>query len=192
MVSNSITAKQLPFPIATIMIPGMDGIIGVTSCPGMKDETACLDLYEEKLMNDLQTIRNWGAVAVVTLLDDLEIRILGASDLPNTADWLNLLWFHLPIGNRGLPGPNFEELWEVAGPRLCQLLREGKRIVVHCKEGIGRSALIAARLLIELGIPAEKAIKVVRKVKPESLQLYSQEKYCYSLSSDSRAAKEDS
>jgi len=158
----------------------------------MKDETDYLDLYEERLINDLQTIRNWGAVAVVTLLDDLELRILGARDLPNTADWLDLLWFHLPIGNRGLPGPNFDELWQTVGPRLCQLLREGKRIVVHCKEGIGRSALIAARLLIELGIPAETAITLVRKARPESLRLYSQEKYCYSLSSDRQAAKEDS
>lgn len=182
MVSISLTAKHLPLPIATVAIPGFDGLIGITSCPGLRDETGYLDLYEESVLRDLTTIRNWGAVAVVTLLDGLEMRIHGVSDLPNTAEWLNLLWFHLPVDNKGIPGKNFELLWSTAGPQLRQLLREGKKIIIHCKEGIGRSALIAVRLLIELGTPSEQAIRIVQKVRPESLQLYSQEKYCHSLS----------
>jgi ADP-ribosyl-[dinitrogen reductase] hydrolase len=182
MGSNSVTTKHIPFPIATITIPGMDGLIGITSCPGLRDLNCSLDLYEESLLQDMTTIRNWGAGAVVTLLDSLEMRINGVSDLPNTAEWLNLHWFHLPVDNKGIPGRNFELLWDSVGPQLCQLLREGKRIVVHCKEGIGRSGVIAARLLIELGTPSEQAIKMVQKAKPESLRLYSQEKYCHSLS----------
>jgi protein-tyrosine phosphatase len=178
----TVTAPQRPLPIATVSIPGMDGLVGITSCPGFRDETSCLDLYEESLLRDLTAIRNWGAVAVVTLLDSLELRILGAVDLPNTAEWLNLLWFHLPMDNKGIPGSNFETLWDSVGPQLCQMLREGKRIVVHCKEGIGRSGIIAARLLIELGTPHDQAIKAVQKAKPESLRLYSQERYCHSLS----------
>lgn len=182
MVRNLLTAKHPSLPIATVTIPGMDGIIGITACPGMKDRPGHLDLYEENLLQDLTTIRNWGAVAVVTLLDELELRILGVSDLSNTADWLNLLWFHLPVDSKGIPGQNFELLWSSAGPQLRQLLSEGKKIIVHCKEGIGRSAIIAVRLLIELGTPVEQAIRMVQKVRPESLQLYSQEKYCHSLS----------
>jgi protein-tyrosine phosphatase len=182
MDSHNLSAAYRPLPITAITVPGLDGIIGITACPGMKDGPGCLDLYEESLLHDLTTIRNWGAVAVVTLLDDLELRILGVSDLSNTAEWLNLRWFHLPVDNKGVPGQNFEALWGSAGQQLCQLLRDGKRIIIHCKEGIGRSALIAARLLIELGITAEEAIRMVRKAKPESLQLYSQEKYCHSLS----------
>jgi len=181
MVSNSLTVNQVPFPITAIKIPGTEGVIGITACPGLMNELSCLDLYEEKLLQDLTTIRNWGAVAVVTLLDSLEIRIHGVSDLPNTAEWLNLLWFHLPVDNKGIPGQNFELLWSSAGQQLRQLLREGKQIIIHCKEGIGRSAIIAVRLLIELGTPAEQAIKLVQKAKPESLRLYSQEKYCHSL-----------
>lgn len=182
-MNSHILAKQhRRLPISAIAIPGMDSIIGITACPGMKDESDCLDLYEERLLHDLTTIHKWGAVAVVTLLDGLEMRIHGVSDLPNTAEWLNLLWFHLPVDNKGIPGENFELLWSTAGPQLRQLLREGKKIIIHCKEGIGRSAIIAVRLLIELGTPAEHAIRMVQKVRPESIQLYSQEKYCQSLS----------
>lgn len=182
MVRNPLAEKHPSLPIATVTIPGMDGIIGITACPGMKNGSGCLDFYEDRLLHDLTTIRKWGAVAVVTLLDGLELRILGVSDLSNTAEWLNLLWFHLPVDNKGIPRENFELLWSSAGPQLRQLLREGKKIIIHCKEGIGRSAIIAVRLLIELGTPAEQAIRMVQKVRPESLQLYSQEKYCHSLS----------
>ncbi|TFH50480.1 MAG: hypothetical protein E4G89_03305 [Methanothrix sp.] len=177
-----MTVPPRPIQIAAVPIPHMDGIIGISACPGYRDESGCLDLYEELLLNDLTSISNWGAAALVTLLDNLELRNLGVRDLPNTVDWLNLLWFHLPIDNGGIPGKDFELLWSPIGSQLCQLLREGKRIVIHCKEGIGRSGLIAARLLIQLGVPPEQAIKLVQKARPESLQLYSQEKYCYSLS----------
>lgn len=181
MNSHTLSKQYRPLPITSIAIPDMDGVIGITACPGMKDESGCLDLYEESLLQDLTTIRKWGAVAVVTLLDGLELRILGVSDLSNTAEWLNLLWFHLPVDSKGIPGQNFELLWSSVGPQLRQLLREGKKIIIHCKEGISRSTIIAVRLLIELGTPVEQAIKMVQKVRPESLQLYSQEKYCHSF-----------
>jgi protein-tyrosine phosphatase len=48
-------------------------------------------------------------------------------------------------------------------------------------QGVGRSALVAVRLLIEAGFDTDSAIKAVRKARPGSLMLYSQEKYCQSL-----------
>lgn len=179
-----MTFNPLPLTIATVSFPGIDGLIGLSSCPGNRAESNYLDLYEELLMNDLLMIRKWGAVAIVTLLDSLEMGILGVNDLPNVADWLNLRWFNLPLQNRDLPDKQCEELWLTIGPQLCELLREGKRIVIHCKEGVGRSGLIAARLLIELGATPKQAISAVQKARPECLQLYSQEKYCYALAAE--------
>jgi len=184
MKSFQLPAIQRPIAITPVSIPGMAGIIGISACPGMKDEACSLDLYEESLLNDLLTIRNWGAVAVVTVLDTLEIRTLRVIELPNAAVWLDLRWFHLPIDSSGVPGQDFEELWRTVGPQLCKLLREGKRIVLHCKEGIDRSGLVAARLLIELGMTPEKAIAAVQAAKPECLQHYAHKNYCYALSGD--------
>ena len=188
MDTVSVFEKYRPLPIAAVSVPNMDGIIGISACPGYRDESGCLELYEERLLNDLTSIRNWGAVAVVTLLDNLEIRNLGVSDLPNTLDWLSLIWFHLPMHNkRAVPGVEFELLWDSERDILCQLLREGKRIVIHCKEGIGRSGLIAARLLIELGSPPELAINAVQQARSECLRHYSQEKYCIALAKSLQA-----
>jgi ADP-ribosyl-[dinitrogen reductase] hydrolase len=140
------------------------------------------------MIDDLLTIRNWGAVALVTLLDESEFNSLGVKDLPMKAVSLNLLWLHLPIRNLGIPDEKFDEQWAWVGPRLTQLLRDGQRIVIHCKEGIGRAGLVAVRLMIELGMLPEQAIKSVQRARPGSLQLYTHEKYCYSLADDRQTA----
>ncbi len=192
MISPSTaTIKNLPLLIDTVTIPGVKGQIGITSCPGMKDDYNCFDSYVDSLFEDLLAIRNWGASTLVTLLDGSELTTLGVKDLPKKANSLNLLWLHLPIRNLSTPDEKFDEYWVWAGPRLCQWLREGQRIVLHCKEGIGRAGIIAARLMIELGTPPAQAITTVQKARPGALQLYSHEKYCYSLAFDRQIAAPD-
>ncbi len=176
----AIGVKPLPLKIDTVSVPSLSGQIGISSCPGMK-EFSTLDLYEDRVDNDLQNICSWGATVIVTLLEAREISILGIADLPEKALAKNILWLHLPMNNIGLPDREFEEMWKWAGSRLLNFLQEGQSILIHCKEGIGRSGIIAARLLIESGIEPDSAIKSVRKARPGSLMLYSQEKYCCSL-----------
>jgi protein-tyrosine phosphatase len=188
MDSISSKIKNLPLLIDTITIPGVKGRIGITSCPGMKDESCCFDHYGDIITDDLLTIRNWGASTLVTLLDESELHVLGVRNLPRKAAALNLLWLHLPLKNLSVPDDKFDIQWAWAGPRLCKWLREGQNIVIHCKEGIGRAGLVAARLMIELGTSPEDAIKTVQKARPGSLQLYSHEKYCHSLSFGMQAA----
>ena len=183
MSSATSRINRLPaaLSIHPVAIPGIKGLIGITACPGLKDETTRFSLYGERLINDLVAIHNWGAAALVTLLDDFELSTLGVKDLPNKAKQLNIQWRHLPIGTRNLPDDEFEEKWSQVGPQLRQLLQDGKRIVIHCKEGIGRSALIAARMLIEFGVSPENAINLIKKARPGSLELQAHEEYCYSL-----------
>lgn len=176
----TIGVKSLPLMIDTVKIPSLPGLIGISSCPGMSTFST-LDLYDDRIDADLQNIKNWGASVIVTLLEIRELAMLGIADLPGKALALNLLWLHLPIRNMGLPDSLFEESWKWAGPRLLELLREGQRVLIHCKEGIGRSGIVAARLLIESGVDPASAVKIVRKARPGSLMLDSHEEYCNSL-----------
>ena len=47
--------------------------------------------------------------------------------------------------------------------------------MVHCRGGRGRSGLVAARLLVELGIGNEAAIKAVRAAQPLAIETPPQE-----------------
>jgi len=191
MDGSSAIIKNLPLLIDSVAIPGVKGQIGITSCPGMKDEYSCFDHYGDSMTDDLLNIRNWGATTLITLLDESELHSLGVTALPRKAIAHHLLWLHLPLRNLGIPDEKFDIQWAWAGPRLCQWLREGQRIAIHCKEGIGRAGLVAARLMIELGTPPEEAINTVQKARPGSLQLYAHEKYCHSLVSPRRAVCPD-
>jgi protein-tyrosine phosphatase len=45
--------------------------------------------------------------------------------------------------------------------KIVGALEEGKSVAVHCRQGVGRSGLIAAGVLMSSGMETEKAIDVV-------------------------------
>lgn len=50
-------------------------------------------------------------------------------------------------------------------------------MLVHCRGGLGRAGTIGARLLIELGMEPETAIRRVRAMRPGAIETREQEKY---------------
>lgn len=182
VMSNTTTykIKNLPIMIDNIRIPGINGMIGISSCPGLRDDYV-FDLYGESLIDDIQAIKGWGASVVITLMEEAELQRLGVRDLGKNVVALNMIWLHLPLHNLGLPENQFNDKWLMVTPCLCNLLREGQRVLIHCREGIGRAALAAARLLLDLGFSPEESISMVRRARPGSLLLHSQEKHIYSV-----------
>jgi len=62
-----------------------------------------------------------------------------------------MAWYHLAIRDRGVPAAEFESRWTDVGGTLRGLLSERRDVLIHCLGGLGRSGMIAARLLVELG-----------------------------------------
>ena len=67
----------------------------------------------------------------------------------------------LAVADRGVPSPssNTQELFQELEKRL----HLGKNVAVHCRQGIGRSSLIAATLLILAGVDSKKAWENIQK-----------------------------
>jgi len=168
-------AKAPQIRIDTFRIPGIEGMIGVTSCPGWR-ETGPVDQLNERLISDLLAIRIWGADTILTLLNDAELLALGVSDLGRYAETFNMKWLQLPIPKISIPDELFNKKWRVYCSDLCDLLRSNQRVVIHCRDGVGRAGPVAAHLLTEMGIPQEQAFAEVAKSRPKSLRLHSLEK----------------
>ena len=70
----------------------------------------------------------------------------------------NHLYLHVPIDDDDTVDPKTRE-----GARfVAQLVQGQSRVLVHCTEGLNRSALVAARALMFLGYEAQDAIDLVR------------------------------
>ena len=68
-----------------------------------------------------------------------------------------------PIQDRNVPASATDAL-EFAHSIL-DLLRSGKSVVIHCRGGIGRSAVIAACVLMHSGIPVDEAFEMIEKAR---------------------------
>lgn len=160
--------------------PGF-GRMGITFCPGKYDPNAMTGAWARDLAIDLAAIRQWGATALVTLIEDWELKKLRVERLGIEAQQIGLKWFHLPIVDGDVPNADFEREWQTTGPRLLDLLAADQDVVVHCKGGQGRAGTIAARLLVEMGIPAREAILRVRKARAGAIENTAQENYLLGL-----------
>jgi protein-tyrosine phosphatase len=171
------TSLTHPLQIGFVKVGPSFGRIGMTLCPGKHDPHAITGFWERDLAVDLDAIRDWGASAVVTLIEPWEIRLLQVERLGEEVRRRGMLWLHLPIADVAIPDAKFEDGWIGAGAELRALVGRGRDILVHCRGGLGRAGTIAARLLVELGVAAEKAIADVRDARPGAIETREQETF---------------
>ena len=176
------TSLTHPLQIAVVPAGSEFGRVGITFCPGKYDPHAMSGEWDRDLALDLETIRNWGAAAVVTLLEPKELTLLRVERLGEEVLRREMLWLHLPIVDVSIPDKRFEQEWNVAGEKLRSMLRCGLDVLVHCRGGLGRAGTIAARLLVELGMEPRTAIAAVRAVRPGAIETSEQEKFVLGIS----------
>lgn len=175
------TSVTHPLQIAAVTAGPEFGRIGITFCPGKVDPHAMTGAWDRDLAVDLDKVRDWGAQAVVTLVEREELRLLRVENLGDEVMRRGMRWLHLPIVDMSIPGARFEAEWTIAGHELHAMLRRRSDILVHCRGGLGRAGTTAARLLVELGMAPGEAIAAVRAVRPGAIETAQQEQYVLGL-----------
>lgn len=159
----SETTKSHPFD-ELVINPGTAATAALlfTPCPGTKGVD---------IKTSLQQLKAAGAVAVISLTPDSEMQQLHVNDIPALCRELGLGWFHCPIEDDQAPGSLFAVNWQVAAPQVHQWLRFGDKIAIHCKGGSGRTGLLAAQILLELGLDKTEVKTRVQALRPYALTL---------------------
>ena len=114
---------------------------------------------EDWLADEVLAWRNEGFDVVVSLLTTEEMTDLGLTDEANLSRSHGLQFYGFQIPDLGVPSS-----MAVAQEFLETLIGElaaGKRVAVHCRQGVGRSGLVAASLLSLSGIDPETAFERV-------------------------------
>lgn len=101
------TSTTDPIRIATLLAGKRH--IGISFCPGKRGASLDGLGWRRNLAADLDVIRNWGADALVSLIEDHEIRDLGVASLGREAEARGMEWHHLPIRDVTLPDEQFEQ-----------------------------------------------------------------------------------
>jgi protein-tyrosine phosphatase len=102
------------------------------------------------LEDEIGSWQRAGVNTVVSLLEGEEVDELGLSQEAALCATRNIAFVSFPIPDRGLPASNTAAL--LLADRLAREIEAGQSVAVHCRAGIGRSAMMAALVLITTGI----------------------------------------
>lgn len=108
------------------------------------------------LEDEVRAWRDAGVDVVVSLLEPEEVKALDLVSEQSLARANRIEFVSFPIADRGIP--KVRETVSELVTKLAASLRAGKNVAVHCRQGIGRAALIAAAVLLRLGVDVEAAI----------------------------------
>lgn len=172
-------------PIEVDFLPltelGISGRIGLTLAPGQLfvDSTT---VYDRDLVSDLNRLRQvYGINQLVCLLEPEELDSLGISHLLAETEATGMTTEWLPISDEGVPDsmPEFAELVE----RVVQTVSSGSSVVIHCRGGRGRTGMLAACCLVQLGHDPELAIQTVQQIRTGALQAENKRQYIHQFAS---------
>ena len=120
-------------------------------------------------------VRGWreaGADVVVSLLEDSEADQLNLEDERDAVESNAMSFLSYPIPDRGTPASTRDALSLMT--QIADQLDAGKNVIVHCRQGIGRSGLIAAGVLMTSGAGSNAALRAVSDARgitvPETLE----------------------
>ncbi len=169
-----VPALTGPLEITELPAPG-GGTLGLVHCPGRRQVDGLGRHWRRDLADDVARIAAWRPRVVLTLLEAHEFAALGVQDLAHAFTAAGLVWHHLPIPDMGVPGADFARRLADAG--VLETLRRGERVLLHCAAGLGRTGMLAAKLLVALGVPADEAISQVRARRPGAIETPAQTAY---------------
>ena len=111
------------------------------------------------LEEELRHWRSAGIDAVVSLLTPDEERELNLEAETEEAANAGLAYWSLPIPDRDVP-PS-ETRFTAVLETVKSALSSGQNVAIHCRQGVGRTGLLAASLLVSEGQSAEAAVEKV-------------------------------
>jgi predicted protein tyrosine phosphatase len=113
------------------------------------------------LDDDLRALKHAGADTLVSALSVREEREVWLAEEHAHAHALGLTFHSVRIANMGIPRPEHERQIQ----ELSVAVRNGARLVTHCYASVGRSPLIAASIMVILGVRPDDAWAAIAEAR---------------------------
>ena len=115
------------------------------------------------LEDDVWVWKQNGIDVVVSLLTPQERKELDLTQEARETAKRGIQFINFPIPDRSVPS-SWHEMKGLVD-QVSSLIAQGKKVGIHCRQGIGRSALFAASLLVNSGIQTERAFQQIEKAR---------------------------
>ncbi|MFL6208253.1 MAG: dual specificity protein phosphatase family protein [Pyrinomonadaceae bacterium] len=115
------------------------------------------------LEDEIRSLKMSGVDAVVSLLEREEIAELEIAEEQSLCEANGISYLSFPIKDRNIPLSPRGTL--DFARKLANLLKEDRSVVIHCRQGIGRSALIAACVLVLNDVSVDKAFEKIEDAR---------------------------
>jgi protein-tyrosine phosphatase len=122
---------------------------------------------DDWLEDEIASWRRQGVDTVASLLTHQEENDLGLNNEASQVKTHGMRFVSFPILDREVPESDAK--MAAVLERLDADLSSGKNVVVHCRQGVGRTGLMAAGLLVMKGLNPEAAVKSLSAARGTSI-----------------------
>jgi len=118
---------------------------------------------DDWLIDEIANLKKQNVGLLVSLLEKEEINELGLRQQEVVCKSNSIEFINFPIADRDIPKTTDKIDWLII--YLTNKLQDGIAVVIHCRMGIGRSSIIAASVLLQTGLKADKIIEDISKIR---------------------------
>lgn len=129
------------------VLPVGGGIVAFSPLPGAGGD----------YRGDLDHMSSWRPAMVISLVSQVEMLEAGAKNIGQDIQDKGTRWVHLPIKRGDAPDASVDEAWPKVSTQARKALLGGGRVMIHSRDGRGRSGMMALRLMIEAGEAPDEA-----------------------------------
>eukprot|EP01017_Pseudomicrothorax_dubius_P005943 TRINITY_DN11614_c0_g1_i3.p1 TRINITY_DN11614_c0_g1~~TRINITY_DN11614_c0_g1_i3.p1 ORF type:complete len:175 (+),score=18.54 TRINITY_DN11614_c0_g1_i3:352-876(+) len=139
--------------------------------------------HNRNLAKDIKHFKEFDKIeAIVCLLNKYELRTIGVDEAKYQAlcAEAGIMFISYPIIEMSAPPDNPQGFDQKVVQKIVQLMSEGKRVICHCRGGIGRAGTLAACLLLKTRVSSSTAtaISFLRAVRdPRTVESRRQETF---------------
>lgn len=130
-----------------------DARLGIMARPRGNDWLEC----------EIANLKKQNIGCIVSLLENEEIYELGLRKEEEIANKYGIEFINFSIADRDIPKKN--DKVDLLIDNLSNQLNDGLSTVIHCRIGIGRSAIIAASILLKKGLDADEIIEKITETR---------------------------
>ncbi|WP_299967890.1 protein-tyrosine phosphatase family protein [uncultured Roseobacter sp.] len=168
---------------ALTMIPARlkaAGRIFVCGTPGLVIlPNGDLDLCMVTLENEMRRLRAHGVKTLIGLTEDAELECVAYEDIAEMSEAFGIGSRRFPVPDFGIPAPAQEAHWTDLSREAREIIAAGDAVAIHCLAGAGRSCMMAACLLVQLGLTPQRAIAAVRQGRSDAIETPAQYDYVH-------------